>query len=228
MQVPNDLLQNNRRMLERRLRDLGLLSGVNDAERMKKLKPRYGRTEQAVDVDGRRGVIGPRHATLLAEALSVLLGDPMDGTVAFVRCLPSEQIDALIASDAFAISNWTVDAVIDSVGDRRITADQAVEQREDKSGASFLLIDPLRAGAGLDGIYSAGREIGEAELFGKALDLARKPFWGRMSIPRRGVASRRAPWPPPAPDAVGAVRLHRDRSYRERRTGSREAGALAN
>lgn len=50
MQVPNDLLQNNRRMLERRLRDLGLLSGVNDAERMKKLKPRYGRTEQEVDI----------------------------------------------------------------------------------------------------------------------------------------------------------------------------------
>ena len=41
MQVPSDLLQRNRRVLERRLRDLGLLTGVNDAERMKKLKPRY-------------------------------------------------------------------------------------------------------------------------------------------------------------------------------------------
>jgi hypothetical protein len=39
--VPSDLLQRNRRMLERRLRDLGLLTGVNDAERMKKLKGRY-------------------------------------------------------------------------------------------------------------------------------------------------------------------------------------------
>jgi hypothetical protein len=39
--VPSDLLQRNRRMLERRLRDLGLLIGVNDAERMKKLKARY-------------------------------------------------------------------------------------------------------------------------------------------------------------------------------------------
>ncbi|MBY3108931.1 hypothetical protein HFO68_30910 [Rhizobium laguerreae] len=39
--VPSDLLQRNRRMLERRLRDLGLLVGVNDAERMKKLKARY-------------------------------------------------------------------------------------------------------------------------------------------------------------------------------------------
>ena len=39
--VPSDLLQRNRRLLERRLRDLGLLIGVNDAERMKKLKARY-------------------------------------------------------------------------------------------------------------------------------------------------------------------------------------------
>jgi hypothetical protein len=41
MEVPAELLQLNRRILERRLRDLGLLTGVNDAERMKKLKARY-------------------------------------------------------------------------------------------------------------------------------------------------------------------------------------------
>lgn len=41
MDIPSELLQRNRRVLERRLRDLGLLTGVNDAERMKKLKPRY-------------------------------------------------------------------------------------------------------------------------------------------------------------------------------------------
>ena len=41
MAVPHELLQRNRRILERRLRDLGLLVGVNDAERMKKLKARY-------------------------------------------------------------------------------------------------------------------------------------------------------------------------------------------
>jgi hypothetical protein len=42
MTVPNEALARNRRMLERRLRDLGLLVGVNDAERMKKLKARFG------------------------------------------------------------------------------------------------------------------------------------------------------------------------------------------
>lgn len=37
----NDLLQENRSILERRLRDLGLLVGVNDAESMKYLRPRF-------------------------------------------------------------------------------------------------------------------------------------------------------------------------------------------
>lgn len=41
-----DLL-NNRAMLERRLRDLGLLVGVNDAEFMKHLRPRFQRSRQA-------------------------------------------------------------------------------------------------------------------------------------------------------------------------------------
>lgn len=41
-----DLL-NNRAMLERRLRDLGLLVGVNDAEFMKHLRPRFQRNQEA-------------------------------------------------------------------------------------------------------------------------------------------------------------------------------------
>jgi len=41
MTISNDLLQANRQVLERRLRDLGLLIGVNDAEAMKRLQPRF-------------------------------------------------------------------------------------------------------------------------------------------------------------------------------------------
>jgi hypothetical protein len=52
MEVPSELLQRNRRVLERRLRDLGLLSGVNDAERMKKLKARYRSAYEAATNDG--------------------------------------------------------------------------------------------------------------------------------------------------------------------------------
>lgn len=41
MAVSNELLQSNYSILERRLRDLGLLVGVNDAAAMKRLRPRF-------------------------------------------------------------------------------------------------------------------------------------------------------------------------------------------
>jgi hypothetical protein len=53
MTISNDLLQANRTTLERRLRDLGLLVGVNDAEAMKRLRPRFdtaaGEDQHAID-----------------------------------------------------------------------------------------------------------------------------------------------------------------------------------
>jgi hypothetical protein len=39
--ISDEVLRLNRGVLERRLRDLGLLIGVNDAESMKHLRPRY-------------------------------------------------------------------------------------------------------------------------------------------------------------------------------------------
>jgi hypothetical protein len=41
MSIPDDQLRKNRGYLERRLRDLGLFVGVNDAEAMKRLKQRF-------------------------------------------------------------------------------------------------------------------------------------------------------------------------------------------
>lgn len=49
MTISNELLRLNRIVLERRLRDLGLLMGVNDAEAMKQLRPRFQRSEQHDD-----------------------------------------------------------------------------------------------------------------------------------------------------------------------------------
>ena len=46
MAISNDLLRFNRTTLERRLRDLGLLVGVNDAEAMKRLIPRFQRSAE--------------------------------------------------------------------------------------------------------------------------------------------------------------------------------------
>ena len=45
--VSGSLLQRNRETLERRLRDLGLLVGVNDAEAMKRLRPLFERVERS-------------------------------------------------------------------------------------------------------------------------------------------------------------------------------------
>ena len=124
-------------------------------------------------------MIGPRHVETISGAMAELLGSPVRGDVAFVRCLPSNLVDALIDAPAFSVPGWTIRAVVDAKGDRRITADEAVERRENKADPALLLIDPLRAGAGLDGIYSAAREIGESELFGKAQERARKRLWGK-------------------------------------------------
>jgi hypothetical protein len=41
MSIPQELLRTNKQWLERRLRDLGLLMGVNDAESMKQLRARF-------------------------------------------------------------------------------------------------------------------------------------------------------------------------------------------
>jgi hypothetical protein len=47
--ISNELLRLNRLVLERRLRDLGLLLGVNDADAMKRLTPRFRLTEGSCD-----------------------------------------------------------------------------------------------------------------------------------------------------------------------------------
>ncbi len=49
MTISNEHLQQNRRVLERRLRDLGLLVGVNDAEAMKHLTPRFAQVKEDHD-----------------------------------------------------------------------------------------------------------------------------------------------------------------------------------
>ena len=108
----------------------------------------------------------------------------------------------MIDAPNFGVEGWTIAAVVDKAGPRRITTDQAVEQREDKAEPVLFLIDPLRAGAGLDGIYSAAREITEADLFKEAQKEARRSLRGRrgfvdMAVKRAQRLGRRhrlTPW----------------------------------
>ncbi|WP_212742100.1 ATP-binding protein [Sphingomonas sp. 3F27F9] len=130
------------------------------------------------------------HAGHIATALAQILGAPVSGEIAFLRCLSSELVDALVAPPGLIVDGWTVRAVVDAAGENRITADGAVELRENKADPILFIIDPLRAGAGLDGIYSAAREIGEAELFRGAQERARRPLRGKGVFLR--AAQRRA------------------------------------
>jgi len=51
LDVPAQVLHRNKLYLERRLRDLGLLVGVNDAEAMKRLRPRFDIPMEQIDGD---------------------------------------------------------------------------------------------------------------------------------------------------------------------------------
>lgn len=144
-------------------------------------------------------------APLLALAFAQLLGRPEPGSMAFVRCLPPDVARDLAADQRFKLAGWQVGAVVDTkdVARRWITADEAVEWREDKAEPALLLIDATAAGAGMDGIYSAAREIGEMELFSVAQELARQKLpHGFKSFARRAVEKARqhsrqrslAPW----------------------------------
>lgn len=123
---------------------------------------------------------------VMRETFRGLLGPAQPGTMAFVRCLPAEVVHALAADPDFRLDGWQIASVASEHDPqaRRITAGQAVEWREEKSDPALLLVDPQGAGPGMDGIYSAAREIGEAELFKQAVELARQ----RLPHGRKGFA----------------------------------------
>ena len=132
------------------------------------------------------------HGRLLSEAFDRMLGASQPGAVAFVRCLTPDVVAALAADKSFAPPGWQVLRVADEehAEDRTVTADIAVEMREAKGDAVLLLVDTERAGAGMDGIYSAAREVDEAALFREAGRLAGGEITRRLSSASRRYAER--------------------------------------
>ncbi len=110
----------------------------------------------------------------LLKALTCLLGIPKQGTVTYSRCFTAEEIDALLAEEEYHPDGWRIFGVGKHRGDRWITGDKAVEIREDKGEACCLLVLPYEAGAGMDGIYNAAREISEVDLYTQAVLIARR------------------------------------------------------
>jgi DNA phosphorothioation-dependent restriction protein DptH len=132
------------------------------------------------------------HSRLLSRAFQKVLGRPDTGSMAFVRCLTPDVIDALAQDAMFSPEGWQVRRVADNedISRRTITADQAVEIRESKKDSILLLVDTSRAGAGMDGIYSAAREIDEAGLFEEALRLAAREITNHLGKESREYAER--------------------------------------
>jgi DNA phosphorothioation-dependent restriction protein DptH len=115
------------------------------------------------------------HAQIIATAFEKVLDKPQNGHVAFARCLTPEVTEFLAGNAAFEPAGWRVCRVanVTDLLTRTISADHAVELRERKEAAILLLVDIDRAGAGMDGIYSAALEVNESSLFSQALHLAK-------------------------------------------------------
>lgn len=126
-----------------------------------------------------------RHGAVMAEAMQRLLGSPADGSMAFARCLAPDVVEHLATDrQGFVVDGWRVWRVADETNPTRrtITADEAVELRESKGAAALLLVDTTRAGAGMDGILSSGRELTERIVFERAQ---------RIALARLGPAQRK-------------------------------------
>ena len=123
------------------------------------------------------------HGQMLGTAFSIVLGQAERGAMAFVRFLTPDVVERLAEDANFSLKNWQVLRVADLDNDekRTITADQAVEIREAKREATLLLVDTERAGAGMDGIYSASREVNETGLFKEARRLAAAEVTRKLS-----------------------------------------------
>ena len=132
------------------------------------------------------------HGQVLGQAFEQVLGRAERGAVAFVRCLTPDVVERLAEDDNFRVQNWQVWRVADAddANLRTITADRAVEMREAKGDAILLFVDTQLAGAGMDGIYSASREVDEAGLFEEARRLAGTEVTRRLSSAHRQYAER--------------------------------------
>lgn len=109
----------------------------------------------------------------LVELFKRVLGLPEIGTMAFVRCLTPDVVQALASDSLFTVDGWTIRRVADFHDEeiRTITADRAVEIRESKSTPILLLVDTSRAGRCRNQRdLQCHREIDEIALFKESLN----------------------------------------------------------
>jgi hypothetical protein len=113
----------------------------------------------------------------ILKALSEHLGNARKGDLVFARFFTVEEISRVVADSVGGLSGWQVFGVGEAGRSQGwITGDQAVEIREDKGQATLLLVDAAHAGAGMDGIYNAARELAEDTVFQMAIEHAKQPL----------------------------------------------------
>lgn len=133
-----------------------------------------------------------RHTASLSIAFENVLGKPEGGTIAFVRCLAPDVVEALSKDSGFSPKGWIVWRVADDndLDSRTIAADRAVEIREAKSAPALLLVDTTRASAGMDGIYSAVQEVREGPLLAEAIRASAREITWTFSKEHRQYAEK--------------------------------------
>ncbi len=128
------------------------------------------------------------------EAFEKILGPPSKGALAYCRFFEKGVIEEICSKDRPLIGGWMM-YVVGSSGNANpilISADQAVEKREDKGEPTLLIVDNQSAGAGMDGIYSAGKEIKESEFYDLANEIARKTLeHGDKTLAKKAVIKAR-------------------------------------
>ena len=132
------------------------------------------------------------HSNFLAKALTKILGEPTDGTMAFIRCLTPDIVDKLARDhDSFRLDEWRVYRVSAlGEGPRTITPDHAVALRESKGSPVLLLVDTSGIGAGMDGIFNAALEVPEQELLEEAQRRAASELTKRITRKHREYAEK--------------------------------------
>ena len=132
-------------------------------------------------------ILNNLHAQILSKAFEHVLGVPDVGSMAYIRCLTGDILEALSIMDDFQPQGWKIKYVSDFIDDTRrtIAADYAVEIRESKGEPILLLVDTARAGAGMDSIFSATREVCEEELFSEAIRMAAHEITQKLSRDNR-------------------------------------------
>ncbi len=110
----------------------------------------------------------------LLEAILQAAGGGSDGDIVYNTSLSFGEISGILKCAQETNTNWVIKGVGTNHTEHWIASDQAVALRESKGSPAILLIDAGAAGAGLDGIYNASRELDESLIYQYALSIIDK------------------------------------------------------